>query len=120
MVDQISLNQAKAKTMSSMVQDNCVRLTSKEQNSSMTLPCEEWSQVPNGMLAEEVHVNVKGFQMKTKALATPLEEEEEEEDEEEEDFLHQTQSTQSQAREGQYLGGCKQARLIMANPLSIG
>jgi hypothetical protein len=45
--------------------------------------------------------------MKTKALATPLEEEEEEEDEEEEDFLHQTQSTQSQAREGQYLGGCK-------------
>jgi hypothetical protein len=43
MVDQISLNQAKAKTMSSMVQDNCVRLTSKELNSSMTLPCEMWS-----------------------------------------------------------------------------
>ncbi len=84
MVDQISLNQAKAKTMSSMVQDNCVRLTSKELNSSMTLPCEMWSQVPNGMLAEEVHVNVKGFQMKTKPLATPLEEDEDE------GFLHKT------------------------------
>jgi hypothetical protein len=37
-------------------------------------------------LAEEVHVDVKGFKMKTKALATPLEEEEEEE----EGFLHKT------------------------------
>ncbi len=116
MVDQISLNQAKAKTMSSMVQDNCVRLTSKELNSSMTLPCEVWSQVPNGMLAEEVNVNVKGFQMKTKPLATPLEEEEEEEG-----FLHKTHRVRNPRQvRGQYLGGCKQARLIMANPLSIG